>query len=134
MMTTAFQTVMASEHIADLRREAEHRQLARAVAQPTATSDSPAGVLALRLAQADEAKVVRELAELDGAPPLAGDVLLALVDGKAIAGLSLRDRRVVATPFVPTSQAVALLHVRAGQLLGPPRRRRLRVLLRPRLA
>jgi hypothetical protein len=134
MMTASFQTLMAAEHGADLRRDAEHRQLARAVAQPAAASDSPARVLALRLAHADEADVVRELAELDDAPALEGEVLLAFVDGKAIAGLSLRDRRVVATPFVPTSQAVALLQVRAGQLLGRRRRRRLRVLLRPRLA
>jgi hypothetical protein len=133
-MTPSLNTLMAREHIADLRREADHRSLRRAVARPDAAADSATGVVALRLADQDEATVVSELAALDDAPVLEGEVLLALIDGKAIAGLSLRDRRVVATPFVPTSQAVALLQLRADQLLGRPRRRRLRVLLRPRLA
>jgi hypothetical protein len=133
-MTPSLTALIAKEHIADLRREADHRNLQRAVARPEAAADSLTGVIALRLAHQDEATVISELASLDDAPVLEGEVLLALVDGKAIAGLSLRDRRVVATPFVPTSQAVALLQLRADQLLGRPRRRRLRVLLRPRPA
>lgn len=133
MTTTSISTLMAREHIADLRREAERQNLGR-VRHPVAAVESASPVLALRLAHPDEADAVRTLAALDDAPELEGEVLLALTDGKAIAALSLRDRRVVATPFVPTSNAVALLHLRAAQLLGPPERPRLRTLLRPRLA
>jgi hypothetical protein len=75
--------------------------------------------LALRMAQPDEAAVIRRLADLDDAAPLEGQVLLALVDGEAIAAVSLHDRRVVANPFVRTTDAVTLLGLRASQLAGP---------------
>src|SRR5438270_551921 len=90
--------------------------------------------LALRTAHADEAPVVRRLAAVDDAPPLEGQVLLALVDGQAVAAKSLADGRVVANPFVPTRDAVALLSLRASQLSRQRARRRRAVLpLIPRL-
>ena len=88
--------------------------------------------LALRVAQHEEAPVVRRLAALDDAPPLDGDVLLALVDGEAVAAVSLGDGRVVANPFLPTADTVRLLSLRAAQLAAPgasvrrPRMARLR--------
>jgi hypothetical protein len=84
-------------------------------------------VLALRVAHDDEGDVVRRIAELDNARTLNGDVLLALVDGEPVAARSLRDGRVVANPFVPTADAVALLDFRASQLTATSRRRRLRL-------
>jgi len=72
--------------------------------------------LALRVADADEAPVVRRLAALDDSPPLDGEVLLALVDGEAVAAVSLDDGRVVANPFRPTADTVTLLSLRASQL------------------
>jgi hypothetical protein len=88
----------------------------------------------LRLAEAGDARVVARLADLDSAPELEGPVLLALLDGDAVAGMSLRDGRVVADPFVPASQAVALLRLRAEHLAGARVRRRLRRLPRLRFA
>jgi hypothetical protein len=90
----------------------------------------------LRLAAPTDADVVRRLAELDDAPPIGGPTLLALSDGEAVAGLSLSDGRVVANPFVPTRDAIALLRLRAGHLSDGrrPARRRLRHRLRLRLA
>jgi len=76
--------------------------------------------LALRVADADEASVVRRLAALDDSPPLDGEVLLALVDGEAVAAVSLHDGRVVANPFRPTADTVTLLSLRASQLRRPP--------------
>jgi hypothetical protein len=76
--------------------------------------------LALRVADADEAPVVRRLAALDDSPPLDGDVLLALVDGEAVAAVSLHDGRVVANPFRPTADTVTLLSLRASQLRRRP--------------
>ena len=48
-----------------------------------------------------------------------GPVLLALVNGLAIAALALDDRRLVADPFVATMEARSLLRMRAAQLAGP---------------
>jgi hypothetical protein len=79
--------------------------------------------LALRTAHADDIDLLRRLADLDSAPMLTGEILLALVDGQAVAALSLRDGRVVANPFVPTVEAVALLTLRASQLSAARARR-----------
>ena len=90
--------------------------------------------VALRAANAEDAKTLRELAELDEAPELDGEVLLATIDGEPIAALSLKDGRIVSDPFVATTQAVALLRLRARHLSArlTPRQRLTR--LRPRLA
>lgn len=81
--------------------------------------------LALRVADVDDDLVVRRLAALDDAPPLRGQVLLAVVDGEAVAAASLSDGRVVANPFLPTADTVSLLSLRASQLSEHPARRRL---------
>lgn len=95
-------------------------------------SDKP--TLALRVADDADARVVRRLADLDDSSPLRGEILLAVLDGEAVAALSLADGRVVANPFVRTADAVALLELRAAQLsAGASRsRRRLRVIDNPR--
>jgi hypothetical protein len=86
----------------------------------------------LRHLGAREDDLARRLAALDDAPELKGEVLAAFIGGQAVAALSLGDRRVVANPFVPTAEAVALLQVRAAQLSSDgPRRLRRRVLPRP---
>lgn len=79
--------------------------------------------LALRLADDDDTRVVRRIAALDDAATLRGEVLLALVDGEAVAARSLADGRVVANPFVRTADVVKLLDIRASQLAGAPPRR-----------
>jgi hypothetical protein len=84
-------------------------------------------VVALRLAQADDAGVLRLLAELDEEPELTGDALLALIDGEAVAAISLDDGRVVANPFVATSDATSLLKLRGHQLSGVSVRKRPRL-------
>jgi hypothetical protein len=120
-MSGTVNALVAGEHVADLRR---------AVARPNeaagpAVRRKPATV-ELRLADAGEAGVVRRLASLDDAPELEGPVLLALLDGDAVAGLSLHDRRVVANPFVAADEAVALLRLRAEHMSGASARRRRR--------
>jgi hypothetical protein len=128
-MNTTMNALVAEQHVADLRRAAERRPATRSGAV-----DEYAPRVELRLADAGDARVVRRLADLDSAPSLEGPVLLALLDGDAVAGMSLRDGRVVANPFVAANQAVALLRLRAEHLSGAPVRRRLRRLLRLRLA
>jgi hypothetical protein len=87
----------------------------------------------VRFAHPDEAGTLRRLAQLDGAPELAGEILVAMIDADVVAALSLDDGRVVANPFVLTSDAVELLRRSATALTGR-RRPRWRSALRPRLA
>jgi hypothetical protein len=77
----------------------------------------------LRLATADDADAVRRLAALDEQRELAGPVLIAVVDGTAVAALSVQDGRSVADPFVLTRELVALLRLRAEHLTGPSAKR-----------
>jgi hypothetical protein len=127
-MTTTLNALAAQEHVHDLEREAR-----RAHKEDADPELSPAAI-ELRLARADESQVVHGLAQLDDAADLDGDALLALIDGEAIAALSLADRRVVANPFVRTEHAVTLLRIQADHLFGRRERRRLRGIPRLRFA
>ncbi len=75
-------------------------------------------VLALRLARAADVGALQRLAELDEQQYLAGEVLLAWLDGEVVAAISVVDGRVIADPFVATSGAISLLELRAHQLTG----------------
>ncbi|MGZ4255619.1 MAG: hypothetical protein ACXVH1_40390 [Solirubrobacteraceae bacterium] len=127
-MTSTLNALAAQEHIHDLERQA--RRAHKQDSEP----DVSAASIELRLAYADESRVLHRLAQLDDAPDLDGDALLALIDGEAIAALSLSDRRVVANPFVRTEHAVSLLRIQADHLFGRRERRRLRGIPRLRLA
>jgi hypothetical protein len=127
-MTSSLTALAAQEHVHDLERQAQ-----RARKQDTQSDVSTASI-ELRLARADEALVLHRLAQLDDAPDLDGDALMALIDGDPIAALSLSDRRVVANPFVRTEHAVSLLRIQADHLFGRRERRRLRGIPRLRLA
>lgn len=76
----------------------------------------PADPVELRLLREHETSLARRLAALDDADELVGQIMLARVGGEAVAAVSLSDQRVVADPFFPTSEAVALLRLRAAQL------------------
>jgi hypothetical protein len=82
--------------------------------------------VAIRRARDSDVPVLLDLAEVDSAPPLAGPVLVAVVEGRIWAALALDDERVVADPFRPTVPAVQLLRLRVAQLRaaeGRPQRR-----------
>jgi hypothetical protein len=129
-MTTTLNALAASEHVHDLQRAAERQR-----SPDTAADFGPGASVELRLARHDDARALHRLAQLDDAADLDGEALLALLDGVAIAALSLDDRRVVANPFVPTRNAVELLRMHADHLFGRrERRRRLRGIPRLRLA
>jgi hypothetical protein len=74
----------------------------------------------IRAARGSDGPLLQRLAELDSQRPLSGDVLLAEQDGELVAALA--GERVIADPFRPTSDIIALLRVRAGR--GRPARRR----------
>lgn len=81
--------------------------------------------ITVRHATADDGRELTLLAELDSAPPVRMPALIGERCGVAVAALSLRDDAVVANPFVPTLDVVALLRMRGRQLrhgAGPSRR------------
>jgi len=127
-VTTNLNALAAQEHIHDLEREARRQR------HQDAATDASVASVELRLARADETRVLHRLAALDDAPDLDGEALLALVDGEAIAAMSLTDRRVIANPFIRTENAVTLLRIQADHLFGRRERRRLRVIPRLRIA
>jgi hypothetical protein len=131
---TSINSIAANEHRADLHRAAQQWRRGSTSEPSRRLANAQRATVALRLADSDEAPVVRRLAALDDAPTLEGPTLLALIDGEAVAALSLQDGRVVANPFVLTQDAVGLLRLRAKHLRGASRRRRWRVVLRPRFA
>jgi hypothetical protein len=134
-MMTNITAAVAAEHQHDLFRAAERSRFARIHETTYETTPAERETIALRVADMDEASVVRRLAALDDARPLIGQTLLALIDGEAVAALSLQDGRVVANPFVRTEHAVALLRLRYEHLLGNDGRRHgWRGILRPRFA
>ena len=136
-MATRLNALAASEHIADLHRAANGRGAGRAGLRrrrsTAAALNSARPAAAVRFAHPDEAGTLRRLAQLDDAQELAGEILVATIDADVVAALSLDDGRVVANPFVLTSDAVELLRRSATALTGR-RRRRWRSALRPRLA
>ena len=124
-MNANITAVIAEERVADLRRAAGRPPTCRSLGAERAPR------VELRLAENDDAGIVRRLAALDDARELEGRVLLALIDGDLVAALSLDDGRVVANPFVATAQTVTLIRLRAEHLSGvQPHRRRIRL---PRL-
>jgi hypothetical protein len=82
----------------------------------TITPDINEQPITLRLARDEDAERIERLAVLDSAVPPAEPVLLAEVDGDLLAAVSLSDQTLVADPFRPTAELVALLRARAEQL------------------
>lgn len=78
---------------------------------------STSGVM-LRLATAGDMDGLQTLAQLDSSRVPAGEVLIAEVDGRLQAALPLDGGPPIANPFRRTAGLVALLRVRAAQLLG----------------
>ena len=65
--------------------------------------------ITIRKSSDADQRQLRELAELDSAAPIAGPVLIAEVDERPVAAISLDGRRVIADPFVPTRVLFELL-------------------------
>src|SRR5918993_3309060 len=66
----------------------------------------------IRAARGSDGDRLAQLARLDSQRPLAGEVLVAEQGGELVAALGAD--RVIADPFRPTSDLVALLRVRSG--------------------
>jgi uncharacterized protein with von Willebrand factor type A (vWA) domain len=92
--------------------------------------------IAIRPAGADDDAVLAAIAALDSARPLRRPAVLAVVDGRPVAAASVADGRIVADPFTPTADIVALLDRRVADVATTAARgssRRRPVLRLPRL-
>jgi hypothetical protein len=69
--------------------------------------------ISIRAATHGDGPALARLAALDSAPVPFGPVLLAEVDGRPRAALSVRDDRVIGDPFTRTAELVELLRVHA---------------------
>jgi hypothetical protein len=89
----------------------------------------------VRIATASDGPALVHVAELDGAGVPPAPLLVGERCRRVVAALSLRDGAVIADPFVPTADIVALLRLRARQLGSRerPSRRLLRSAMLARL-
>jgi hypothetical protein len=87
----------------------------------------------IRRAGSQDGVALNLLAMLDSKRPLVGPTMVAESGGLVLAAIALEDGRVVADPFFPTADLVALLRARADRVDTPhvPRRRRLARRLQP---
>ena len=69
--------------------------------------------ISIRAATTGDGTALARLAALDSAPVPFGPVLLAEVDGRPLAALSVDDQRVIGDPFTRTAELVELLRVHA---------------------
>ena len=67
----------------------------------------------IRAARGSDGDALEALARVDSQRPLAGAVLLAEQDGVVVAALA--GERVIADPFRPTADVIALLRLHAGR-------------------
>lgn len=76
----------------------------------------PMNAYVLRQATVDDEDVLRQLAELDGRPPLLEPVLIGEIGGTPAAAVSLADGRITADPFQPTATLRQVLSMRFRSL------------------
>jgi hypothetical protein len=105
----------ARGHLAARSRRSHEGRRRRTVPVP------PAESIAIRRATPDDDVALRRLAVLDSARPLAGDVLIADVEGEPRAAIEITTGATIADPFRPSAHLVDLLGVRAHRLAGGPR-------------
>jgi hypothetical protein len=128
MMDSRLQFAAADARLADMRRAAEATRQGRPAKRPAST-DLAGSPVTLRFCSSADQRALADLAALDSATTPTEPVLLAEVDGRVRAALSLADGVVVADPFYPTVVLIELLHARSRQLHGfgaSRRRHRLR--------
>lgn len=82
------------------------------------------GNLVVRRGRHADIDALARLAALDSARPLTGDTVVAEIDGRLVAAVSLHDNRVVADPFVATASAVEVLRVSTSGARSAARARR----------
>lgn len=85
--------------------------------------------IVIRPATASDRDAIVRLAQRDTRPAPEGQLLVAEVDGEIRAAVSMEGGSLIADPFHPTADLLALLEARSGQLRSR-RRRRQRIVAR----
>jgi hypothetical protein len=78
--------------------------------------NSSLDVVTIRRAGSNDEGALRRLADLDSARVPDGPVLMAEIDGRAVAAISVVSGESFADPFTPTLELRRLLELRASQL------------------
>lgn len=88
--------------------------------KPTQAQDpNPAGhALTIRLATTADSVALRRLAQLDSAPALVGEVLLAECGNEALAAIGIVSGSLIADPFRRTAEISSMLVLRRRDLAG----------------
>ena len=73
----------------------------------------------IRRTTPDDEFALTQLAVLDSQKPEEGDYLVAVLNGRLVAAVSLTGDQVMADPFEWTADIVAMLEMRAEQLAAP---------------
>jgi hypothetical protein len=97
------------------------------------TTDAHDEHVTVRTARPDDALALSRLATLDSGRVPQGPSLVAEADARILAALPLGSGRVIADPFEPTAELVALLELRRSQLRRSEREPRRRAGLRARV-
>jgi hypothetical protein len=78
--------------------------------------DSTLDAVTIRRAGVDDEAALRRLADLDSTRVPDGPILMAELDGRAVAAISILSGESFADPFTPTLELRRLLELRASQL------------------
>ena len=120
-------SVVAKERTKDMRSRAARARLARTASERRSRREPH---VSIRDAYVADAEALRRLAQLDSNEVPPAPLLVAEVDGRIWSAVSLSDGSVIADPFHPTAELIALLRRHAAR---PYRsRRRFRTLGRSR--
>lgn len=88
------------------------------------TSTQNESEISIRTARDGDVAALRRLAQRDSSAIPSGRLLIASVDGRARAAISLSDpSRAIADPFVPTAHLLSLLRIEAASRATAERRR-----------
>ena len=117
MHDVEFRRLVAAERVDQLRRDA---RTVRTEEPPVA---SAADDVELRLARVHDGAALERLALLDGRKTPRGPLVVAVVEERIVAALSVSGGTAIRDPFAATAHLVPLLELRASQLRAPARRR-----------
>jgi len=125
MTPSEMQIQIVKDQTTERLRDADRRRRFRSTA-PLATE----AAVCIRLASAGDAAAMKRLGELEGRSLPAGDALLAVIDGRALAAINLSDGEILADPFHHTAGIVDQLIDARAHMLGLSSGRGLRARLR----
>ncbi len=109
-MNTALKHLLARTRLTGVPAPNRHRF------NPSPLVDPFGGPVVIRLATTRDQRSLERLAALDSAEVPSGATLIANLHERPVVAVSLSDGSAVADPFVPTSDIIDLLRLRARQL------------------